>query len=83
MKRRMGHVAGFYFEQAEDYEESDPNTAQRLLKVAERASRLSNFKGHIRLDKIAFIDEVVNFGHTTGPVLPIAFGISDYGREEY
>ncbi|MDP2755469.1 MAG: hypothetical protein Q8P40_13910, partial [Nitrospirota bacterium] len=93
LKRRMAHVAEFYREQAIEYGKlvrfmdhvkvRKLQTADRLQRITEEARKLSAFSGQTRTDKVAFIDAVAHLEHTTGSVIPIAFGISDYGREDY
>ncbi len=93
LKRRMAHVAEFYREQAIEYSKlirfmehvkvRKLQMADRLQRISEEARKLSAFSGQTRTDKVAFIDAVAHLEHTTGSVIPIAFGISDYGREDY
>lgn len=93
LKRRMGRVAELYREQAIEYGKLSGfmekvkvpklQVADKLQKISEEARKLSAFSGQTRTDKIAFIDAVMHLEHTSGSVLPVAFGITDYGREEY
>lgn len=83
LKRRMAHVAEVYRKQAEEHREFGYETAPYLLKIAHKAEDLSKFLGKSRQDKVAFIDAVVGLEHTSGSIIPIAFGITDYGREDY
>lgn len=81
MRRRMSWVADFYEEHAET--SGDIEEEEELLKVAKKAEQLSKPFVNTRPDKIAYIDAIMNFEHTSGHILPVAFGISDYGREDY
>lgn len=83
LKRRMGRVAEVYRRQAEEHREFGYATASLLSKTSDKARELSNFRGMSREDKVAFIDAVVGLEHTSGSIIPIAFGITDYGREDY
>ena len=83
LKRRMGRVAEVYRKQAEEHREFGYATASLLSLTSDKARKLSNFSGMSREDKVAFIDAVVGLEHTSGSIIPIAFGITDYGREDY
>jgi len=93
LKRRMGRVADVYRAQAIEYSKLSGfmekvkvpklQVADPLQKISEEARKLSAFSGQTRADKIAFIDAVVGLEHTSGSIIPIAFGITDYGREDY
>ena len=83
MRRRMARVAEVYRRQAEEHREFGYATASLLSKTSDKARELSNFRGMSREDKVAFIDAVVGLEHTGGSIIPIAFGITDYGREDY
>lgn len=81
MRRRMARIADFYEYHAKT--SGDIEEEERLLKFARKAKQLSLPVGDTRTDKIAYIDAVMGFQHTSGLVLPLAFGITDYGREDY
>ena len=81
LRRRMGRIAEFYNYHAKT--SGDIEEEERLLKFAKKAEQLSRPIGNSRTDKIAYIDAVIGFQHTSGFVLPLAFGIEDYGREDY
>uniref|UniRef100_A0A6M3XFV3 Putative methyltransferase n=1 Tax=viral metagenome TaxID=1070528 RepID=A0A6M3XFV3_9ZZZZ len=81
MRRRMARVADFYEYHAKT--SGDLEEEERLLKFANKAKRLSLPVGDTRTDKIAYIDAVMGFQHTSGLILPLAFRITDYGREDY
>jgi len=83
LKRRVGRVAEVYSRQAEEHREFGYATASLLSRTSDKARELSNFRGMSREDKVAFIDAVVGLEHTSGSIIPIAFGITDYGREDY
>ena len=83
LKRRMGIVAEVYRKQAEEHREFGYATASLLSLTSDKARKLSYFSGMSREDKVAFIDAVVGLEHTSGSIIPIAFGITDYGREDY
>lgn len=83
LKRRMGRVAEVYRKQAEEHREFGYATASLLSKISDKARELSNFRGMSREDKVAFIDAVVGLEHTSGSIIPIAFGITDYGSVDY
>lgn len=94
MKRRMGNVAEFYRKQAAEYSELEgfmkrakvqklQTVPEQLLKISETAKKLSMFSGQSRADKIVFIDAIIGLEHTSGSVIPVAFGIEDYGRDDY
>lgn len=93
LKRRMGRVAEVYRAQAIEYSKLSGfmekvkvpklQVADRLQRISEEARKLSAFSGQTRTDKVAFIDAVVGLEHTSGSIIPIAFGITDYGREDY
>jgi len=93
MKRRMGNVAVIYKRQASEYTKLSGfietakvpklQVVDKLQKISEEARKLSEFSGQTRADKVAFIDAIIGFEHTSGSIIPIAFGISDYGREDY
>ncbi len=82
LKRRMGRVAGVYRRQAREYGFYS-EIGKRLSKISERTRELSDFRGMSREDKVAFIDAVVGLEHTSGSIIPIAFGITDYGSADY
>lgn len=81
MRRRMARVADFYEYHAKT--SGDLEEEERLLKFANKAKQLSLPVGDTRTDKIAYIDAVMGFQHTSGLILPLAFRITDYGREDY
>lgn len=81
MRRRMPAVVEFYEYHAKT--SGDIEEEERLLKFAKKAEQLSRPVGGTRFDKIDYIEAVINFQHTSGLILPLAFGITDYGREDY
>lgn len=81
MRRRMARIADFYEYHAKT--SGDIEEEERLLMFANKAKQLSWPVADTRTDKIAYIDAVMGFQHTSGLVLPLAFGITDYGREDY
>ena len=81
LRRRMARVANFYEYHAKT--SGDIEEEERLLKFAKKAEYLSRQVSDTRIDKIAYIDAVMGFQHTSGLVIPLAFGITDYAREDY
>lgn len=81
MRRRIARVANYYEYYAETSD--DIKEEEIHLQLAYKAKQLSQPVGDRRTDKIAYIDAVMGFEHTSGFILPLAFGITDYGREDY
>jgi hypothetical protein len=86
VKRHISGLSKFWIDQAEEYEEAGvKDTAEKLREVAKRVKKVEEKCGSAksRIDKVIAIDAFASAGHTTGSIIPVAFGIEDYGRAEY
>ncbi len=81
IKSRMLGISYSYEQHAID--SGDVDEEEELIEISEKAKNLSKFVGDSRLDKLIYLESIIDFEHTTGSIIPLIFNISDYGDADY